>query len=146
MFTTWYDMDRTFSAIDEFRRRLDRLFDEGAEPQTVSGYGDFPRTNLYDNGESLVLKAELPGLGDKDVNLALHHNVLTLSGERRTVAPEGYSVHRRERTPVRFSRSFTLPVDVDGTKVTASMKNGILSVMLPKTPAALPKPISIKVE
>jgi HSP20 family protein len=97
--------------MDDFRRRIDRLFEEFER----GGYGvsatasQFPRTNLYDTDNAFVLFAEVPGLSDKDIQVNVHQDVLTLSGERKSDIPEGYSVHRQERVPLRFSRSFTLP-------------------------------------
>jgi len=87
----------------------------------------------------------MPGLGDKDVQLSVQKDVLTLSGERKFDAPEGYYMHRQERSPIRFSRSFTLPCKVDPDKSTAALKDGVLTVTLSKIPDEQPRQIAINV-
>jgi HSP20 family protein len=70
--------------------------------------------------------------------------VLTVTGERRADAPEGYSVHRQERLPARFSRGFQLPVKVDGAGITAALKDGVLTVTMPKAAESQPRQITVK--
>jgi HSP20 family protein len=149
MFTRFDDLDRTFTMMDQLRRRMDRLFDEdprrGLEGEVERMWsGRFPRVVVEDKGESLVLEADLPGLAEKDVQLSIHQDVLSLSGERRADAPSGYYVHRQERAPVRFARSFTLPCKVDPEKSTATIKNGVLTVTLAKVAEARPRQIAVK--
>jgi len=154
MLSRYSDLDRSFSVIDQLRRRMDRLFEEGVqasargypeEPERVWSRGRFPRITFSDSGATLVLEAEMPGLGDKDVQLSIQKEVLTLAGERKADAPEGYYVHRQERSPIRFSRSFTLPCKVDPEKSTATLKEGILTVTLAKIPDEQPRQIAINV-
>jgi len=158
MLTRFSDLDRQFNAwtaMDHLRRRMDRLFEE-YEPSSaraaLSSEAErlwarrFPRVTVTDERASLVLKAELPGLGEQDVQLSIHQDVLTLSGERKVDAPEGYYVHRQERTPVKFARSFTLPCKVDPETSTATLKDGVLTVTLNKTPEAQPRQIAVKVQ
>ncbi len=140
MFPYLGDFDRTFSLLDEFRRRMDHAF-EGIEPARAL---DGPHAALFDAGQALRLEVELPGMADKDVQLTLERDVLTVRGERKSDAPEGYAVHRRERTPLRFARSFALPAKVDPEKVTATMSNGVLVVELGKAAEAQPRQIQIK--
>lgn len=150
MLTRFDDFDRTFAMMDQFRRRMDRLFEDydprqrAAEEAERMWTGRFPRLHLTENAASLVLEADLPGLSDKDVQLSIHQDVLTLSGERRNEVPQGYVVHREERTPVKFSRSFTLPCKVDPEKSTAVVKNGVLTVTLAKATEAKPRQIAVK--
>jgi len=141
MFGSWSDFERTFSAMDELRRTVEQAYrDEEAPFQRVAGW---PRISMWDEGRSLVLKADVPGLVDKDVQLQLTQDVLTISGERKNDAPEGYSVHRQERQPARFSRSFTLPYKVAGD-IAATLENGVLTVTLPKAPESQPRQITVK--
>lgn len=133
------DFDRTLSLLDEFRRRMDRVFDD-----VDTGRTTWPRANLYDTGAALRLEMELPGVVDKDVQLTLNQEVLTLQGKRKADPPEGYSVHRRERAPLEFSRSFALPCKVDPEKVTATLRDGVLTVELQKVPEAQPRQITVK--
>ncbi len=143
------DLDRTFAAMDELRRRL---FEDYEVPARASLRGEFdqlprhtsgPRIHPFDTGAALVVKAELPGLTEKDVQISLNQDVLTLSGERKSDAPEGYLVHRKERSAVRFSRSFTLPSKVDPEKTSAVLKNGVLTLTLNKAAEAQPRQIAV---
>jgi len=152
MLTQFDDFDRTFANIanmDQLRRRMDRLFEDfdggprrGRDAERMWS-GRFPRLAFADKGESLVLEADLPGLSEKDVQLSIHQEVLTVSGERRPDAPQGAYVHRQERRPVKFSRSFALPVKVDPEKSTATLKNGVLTLTLAKAATAQPRQIAV---
>jgi HSP20 family protein len=147
MFGYWSDFERTFAAMDELRRKVEQSLVEGqdgvfeAGPQVAVGW---PRVNMWDAGPHLTLRADIPGVNDKDLSLQLTQDVLTVSGERRVAVPEGYSVHRQERTPTRFSRSFTLPCQVKADAIAASLKDGVLTVTLPKAPESQPRQIAIK--
>jgi HSP20 family protein len=160
MLTRFSDIDRTFAVMDQLRRRMDRLFEEyeparaqGAlrpnladEAERLWGRGRWPRLALADAGQNLVLKAELPGLTEKDLQLSIHQDVLTMSGERKQDVPEGYFVHRHERAPVKFARSFTLPCKVDPEKTAATLKDGVLTITLSKAPEAQPRQINVQVK
>lgn len=144
MLMRFSDIDQSFAMMDEVRSRMSQLFD---------GFGGFgggllasvwPRLNLLDTGSALLIKAEVPGLTEKDIELTINEEVLTLSGERKPDAPEGYSVHRQERAPIRFARSLTLPCKVVPEKVSASIKDGVLSVTLPKVQEAQPRQIAVR--
>lgn len=146
----WGDFNNNFALMDEFRRRMDRVFEEFDEERSLplyeGGTTGWPRTSLLDTGSSLVLRAEVPGLSEKDVTLMINQDVLTLSGERRAEAPEGYSVHRRERPSAKFARSIALPAKVDLEKCQAVVKNGVLTVTLPKAPESQPRQISVRAQ
>jgi len=160
MLTRFSDIDRTFAVMDQLRRRMDRLLDEyepahagtalrgslGDEAERLWGRGRWPRLSLSDAGEKLLLKAEIPGLTEKDLQLSIQKDVLTMSGERKPDAPEGYLVHRQERAPIKFARSFTLPCKVDPEKSAATLKDGVLTVTLAKAPEAQPRQITVKVQ
>jgi len=147
MLTRWSDIEKMFGAMDLLRGRMDRMFTDyerfypyGMGLAMVEG---MPRTNLYDNGDNFTVVAEVPGLAKDDLNVKIQGNYLEISGTRKADVPEGYSVHRSERGTTGFSRSFTLPADVDGNKVDATLKNGILTLTLPKAEAAKAKQITI---
>jgi len=97
-----------------------------------------PAVDMYDEGKEIVMKADLPGINKGDLHLDLTaENVLTLSGERKmeeTVKKSG--LYRVERSYGSFSRSFELPSSVDTEKITASIKDGVLEIRLPKTEKA----------
>ena len=145
---TWDDIDRTFSAFDNFRRRMDRWYQDADGPRGAleSGFArqTWPRTNIHDNGKELLLQAEVPGLSDKDIQLTVTQDAVALTGERKLAPPEGYSVHRQERGAWKFARSFTLPVKIDPEKAAATVKNGILTVTLAKAPESQPRKIAVK--
>lgn len=133
------DFGRAYAPQAQLRRELDRLF------------GDFERAtptpstlSFEDDGNSFVLRAEVPGLTENDFQISLAGNTLTLKGERKLDAPEGYTVHRRERSAYRFARSLELPARVDGEKVTATLKNGVLTLTLPKAAEVQPRQIAVK--
>lgn len=148
MLTGWNDIDRMFATMDLLRRGrlgrflsdIDRSYDYGPEWATVEGT---PRTNLYDSGDNLEIRVEVPGLAKEELNVKIQGNYLEISGTRKADAPKGYSVHRTERGTISFSRSFTLPSEVNADKVVATIKNGILTLTMPKAEAAKPKQITI---
>jgi HSP20 family protein len=133
--------------------RMNRIFDDafrgfprGAEEDWALGGTWAPAVDIYEHEGSLVLKAELPGIDPKDVDVRVENNTLTLRGERKfesEVKREQY--HRVERAYGTFSRSFTLPNVVDTEKIKAEFKDGVLRVTLPQKDEAKPKQISISV-
>jgi HSP20 family protein len=146
--TGWTEFDDMFSILNDFRRRVDRAFDDAFAADLDVRRGSsvratWPLANLVDTGAQLVLTAELPGLSERDVQLTLNQDVLTIAGERKNDAPEGYSVHRRERADVKFTRSFALPCRVNAERTVASVKNGILTVSLDKAADAMPRKIAV---
>jgi len=148
MFTRVNDLDRMFDAMGLLRSRFDNIFKDF--DRTVS-YGptwsvasNYPRTNLYDRGEVFELVAEVPGLHKEDLDVKIQGNYLEIAGKREVITPEGYRVHRSERGSASFTRSLTLPSDVDSSKVSAMLQEGILVLTMPKSEAAKPRQISIK--
>ena len=118
---------------------LERLFSE-VEPAaaTVAPLG------FDDDGTNFVLRADVPGLTENDFDISVAGNTVTLRGERKVTVPEGYSTHRRERSAVKFAKSYQLPTRVDADKVTATLKHGVLTLTLPKVAEAQPRQISVK--
>jgi HSP20 family protein len=143
------DLDRSLSAFGDLRREMDRLLEAFDRDSRVGEYlrpplGRMVRVNLHDGGEELLLRAELPGFTDRDINVTIEQGSLTIRGERKEELPEGYSVHRQERGAMKFARSFTLPSLVDTTKVEATLTDGILELKMPKAEEARPREIEIK--
>lgn len=105
-----------------------------------------PPCDIYETEKEIVLKVELPEMRKEDVRVILDNNVLTLRGERKfdeTITRENY--HRIERKYGEFIRIFSLPKFVDGTKVMAEFKEGMLTITLPKNATAMPRQIEVKV-
>ena len=151
MFSRFGDSSRDFALLDEFRRRMDRVWEDidpswPASPSDAGTHSSsaWPRINLYDGGANLVLKADVPGLSEKDIHVTLNESGVAISGERKVVPPEGYSAHRQERTSFRFSRSLTLPCKVNPEQTQALVKNGVLTVTLAKAPEAQPRQIAVQ--
>ena len=147
MWTRINDIDRMFDAMDLLRSRLNRTFtDYGGSYGENYGWkvlNGSPLTNIYDNGDTLQVVAEVPGLSKEDLKIRIQGNYLELSGTRDSDAPKGYKAHRVEREITSFTRSFTLPADVDADKIEAVLKDGLLTLVLPKAEAAKPKQITI---
>ena len=147
MFARMSDIDRMFDAMGLLRGRFDNIFSEFDRP---GGYGadwsvvsNYPRTNLSDRGDSFELVAEVPGMSSADLDVKIQGNYLEISGNRAVETPDGYKAHRTERGSASFTRSLTLPSDVDSSKVSATLKDGLLVLTLPKSEAAKPRQISI---
>lgn len=147
MLTRWYDIERDLAVLDELHRRMNRAFDEGWSGRmtrgTTSLTGGWPQANLYDSGSALVALVSIPGLNEDQINVEVHGDVLTLSGERKVEPPEGYQVHRSERGSIKFSRSFGLPSRVDPEKTVAKLSNGLLTITMEKHPESQPKQIKV---
>jgi len=143
---TWPSLNRWFSLRNEF----DRLFESpllALGPGTEFLNGWVPAVDLYQDKDNLVARAELPGMKKEDIEVSFHNGVLTIAGERkREEKIENPETHRSERFFGRFQRSITLPAPVDGSRVKAAYKDGILTVTLPKTEEAKPKQIEVSVK
>lgn len=146
----WFNIDRDVQALEDFRRRMEQMFDEwdrGEPNGDTNGWravnGSWPRGNLYDTGTDLVLQVGVPGITQEDLKITGNNEVLTISGERKVETPEGFTAHRRERPPVRFCRTFSFPVKVDLEKTEANLKDGMLTVRVPKAPEVQPRTITV---
>jgi HSP20 family protein len=145
MLTFYNDWDRSLA---ELRRQMSQLLDDfDTDWPSTSLFGSgkaWPRINLADAGDKVLVTAEVPGLSEKDVSVAIEQDVLSISGERRVEAPEGYSIHRQERGDFKFARSISMPCKVEAEKATATVRDGVLSIALPKVPEAQPKRIEVR--
>jgi HSP20 family protein len=127
------------------RRELDELFDRfGALAPVLAPSNAFPALNLYETEEAYVLTAEVPGVAPEELEISLEGSTVTLRGERKVAHEEGASVHRSERPAGAFRRAIDLPVPIDGDKVEAVHRHGLLTLRLPKAPEHRPRQISVK--
>ncbi len=101
------------------------------------------RVTVQDEGTAYVVRAEVPGLSAKDVEVGLHGNVLTLRGNRENLATEGWALFRRERQTSEVIRTVRLPERVDGDGVTAVARDGVLIVTLPRAAELQPRSIPV---
>lgn len=128
------------SLFRDFDTMLNRFFHDDFFSQTKC-----PSVDIREDEDKFVLEAELAGLTEKDIDINVENHMLTLSSskeEKKEEEKKGYVL--KERKNASFSRSFMLPENVDVDKINAEMKNGILTVDIPKSEAAKPKKISVK--
>lgn len=128
------------------RNDLDTLFElpfwSGLNRQSQLFSGWTPALDLYQDKDNVTAIVELPGMRKEDIEISLHDGMLSISGERKSDTKKEDAT-RTERFYGKFRRSVTLPTQVDSNKVTASYKDGILTVTLPKAEEAKPKQIQI---
>jgi HSP20 family protein len=136
---------REFSTL---QNEMNRLFNTVFDTPAPAGNGGMrrwmPAMDLVESGDHFVLRADLPGLSEEDVNIEVEDRVLTISGERKAeheVNKDGY--HRIERAFGAFSRSLTLPEGIDAEAVQASFDRGVLEVRIPKPEERKPRKITI---
>ncbi len=116
--------------------------------QDVIATGDWiPQVDIAETDKEFVIKAEIPEVKKEDIKVTVDNDVLTIKGERKQEKEEkGKKFHQVERYYGSFTRSFTLPGNVDGTKIQASFKDGMLNLKIQKTEETKPKVIEVKVE
>jgi len=139
---------RDFSTLQD---RMNRIFRESFGPEgsdealTTSNFA--PPVDVYEDEHNITLKIEVPGIDEKDINVTIENNTLTVRGERRFEKDEKEeNFHRVERMYGSFTRSFTLPNTVDPEQVSAHYEKGVLKIRLSKKAEAKPKLIKVNVE
>ncbi len=134
--TTW----NPFREMDELMSRYHRI-------GLSKGDTDWaPAVDIKESKEEYLIEADLPGVNKDDIKVSVHNGVLTLQGERRVEKEDKDEKHHRvERFYGHFTRSFSLPEDVEEDKINADSKDGIIKVHLPKAKKAKPKSIEVKV-
>ena len=153
-YATW----NLFKEMEVLRREVERAFEQtGFETRRLpfgraaflpgNGARSYPLMNLSEDKDHLYVEALAPGVDPASLDVAVVRDTLTVTGEKQPISadikPEAF--HRNERGAGKFTRSITLPVEVDGDKVTAQYTNGLLLITLPKAEAAKPKQITVKV-
>lgn len=145
-----------WQTLESLRREIDRVFDDSVVRQEAGSRAAFlpgraarryPLINFAEDQEALYVEALAPGVEPGTLDVHVLRNTLTISGEKRRVVgdvkPEAF--HRSERATGKFVRNIDLPVEVDEHKVQADYKNGILTIVLPKTEKARPKQIAVQI-
>ena len=102
-----------------------------------------PAINLYEREHEVVIVADMPGVSEQSVELTVEKHVLTVSGKTEAAAPAGYELRYREFTPVEYRRVFSLTSDLDAEHIQAAIKNGVLTITLPKAEQAKPRRIAV---
>ncbi|HLT76399.1 MAG TPA: Hsp20/alpha crystallin family protein [Ferrovibrio sp.] len=133
-----------YSPFLALHREVNRLFDDvfrsfdgGAFAPLASWSGGWPHVEISDSEREIRICAELPGMEEKDVELRLEDDMLVLRGEKRAERQEDDGRHFSERFYGRFERRIPLPAEIDEEKVSASFRNGVLDITLPKTARAV---------
>jgi len=135
-----------WNALDLWRRELDRMIAPGRDDDTkVVGSHWAPAVDIKEEADRFVLHADIPGVRPDEIEITLEKGVLVIKGERRHEAQEssaGY--HRVERSHGSFMRRFALPEGVDASGVTATSKDGVLELVIPKVARAESRKIEVK--
>lgn len=152
--TRWEPLTRwsPWKELEEMEKRLSTLFGRspmsggGEKKEAISVTEWSPLVDITEDDKEYVVKAEIPEMKKEDIKINVHDDVLTVSGERRYEKDEkGKKFHRVERAYGSFMRSFALPEDADGSKISAEYKDGMLKVHLPKSEQAQKKAIEVKI-
>jgi HSP20 family protein len=139
-FGTWSDRNRDVEHFRGFKTQVDSLFEDwfGRSMGGVLA----PRVDVAEDEKAVTLTAELPGVNEKDIDVSLVGDQLTIKGEKRSEHEEkkdvqGHVVHRTERSYGAFQRTITIPYQVEAEQISAQFKDGVLTVTLPKPPDAM---------
>jgi HSP20 family protein len=145
MAITRWDPFREVVALQNRVNSLFRDLNDGEDPVAAASF--VPPVDIYEDAQKLVLKLEVPGIEEKDLDVRVEDHTLTVKGERKFEAEEKeQNFHRIERRYGSFFRAFTLPSTVETETVAASYNAGVLKLELKKKPEAQPKQIKINVE
>jgi len=142
--TRWDPFHNLSTLQEQVNRLFDSKFSRSGDTSTLTAW--VPSVDVYETENELVIKADLPEIEEKDLDVRVENNMLTVRGERKfeqKVKEENYL--RMERSYGAFSRSFSLPNTVDAQAVKAEYKDGVLSVTLPKRAESKPKQVKINV-
>jgi len=150
--TRWQPFNPMWDQVQQLQTEMNRLLDrwtDGGGRRTLGALlaHSFPPVNVWENADHVYVEAELPGMEPKDLEIDVSAgNQPTIKGERKQQLPETAVTHRQERGVGSFTRSLTLPFDVDPEKVDARFENGVLLIDLAKHEAAKPRKIAVKGE
>src|SRR6266513_2582385 len=147
--TRWESL-RELSAMQDRMNRVNRLFRESYSPEgpeeALTTTALAPPVDIYEDEHNIILKIEVPGIDEKDIDVSVQNNTLTVHGERKIEKEEKEENYRRvERQYGSFTRTFTLPTTVDTENVAATYDKGVLKINLPKKAEAKPKQIKVNV-
>ena len=142
MLTTWHP----FRELARVQEEMNRAFGDERLLRAGESVGWTPSCDIYEDGEEIVVRAELAGVDPKDVEIRFENGVLTLKGERNMEMEEKReNYHRVELSYGTFTRGFSLPASIDAEKIRAESRNGVLTIVLPKKAEAKPRAIQVKV-
>lgn len=148
---TRYEPRRLWGPLTTFRNvqeEMDRFFDDfftGGHKETALETGWYPAVDVLEDNDKFTLKAEVPGMTEKDVKITVEENAISIHGEKKEEKEEkGLHYHKLERSYGAFSRNFQLPSNINRDQISAQYRDGILEITLPKTTQSKPKIVEIK--
>jgi len=140
----WLKDEEPWSVFEKMQREMERWMSP-IRPLLAFQSNVYPPMNVYDDGESFIVRAEIPGVDPKNIDVSVVGDTLTIKGKREeTTEKEDECYHRRESNHGEFRRAFTLPDQVDVNKVLANTKDGVLEVRLPRAESAKVRRIDVK--
>jgi HSP20 family protein len=140
----WPTLEEQLRWPEEMFRAFAPFFTATSGVRPSRSAGVFPPVNIYDDGESFLVRTEIPGVEKDTLEISVKGDELTLRGERKQQAADPKAAyHRRESEGGQFRRVVTLPQPVDAEKITATFKHGVLEVVLPRVPEAQPRKIAV---
>jgi HSP20 family protein len=135
------DFAPMFRLHDDVNRLFEHFFED--LPATRGLAQNFPGVNTWEDDQNGWVEAEVPGLTMQDLDVTVTDNELTISGQRQLPQHASANYQRRERGSGRFSRTLTLPWQIEADKVEAHLRDGVLNIMLPKSQASRPKKVKV---
>lgn len=135
---------RPMSLIDEMEELMGRRWDFGRPLEYTRRL--VPHTDIYEDNGHLVMKTELPGINEKDLDITLEGDRLTVKAEKKDEVGEDTTHHARERVYGQYFRSITLPYPINGDKASATYQNGVLELRLPRAEESKAKRIEVKTQ
>lgn len=136
--------------LGQFRDEMNRLASDFFAPAALAWAARqsaastaFPALNVWEQGDDLYAEAEVPGLKNEDLEISVIAGDLTIRGRRGQQLPAGAAFHRQERGTGEFNRVLRLPIEIDANKVEATLRDGVLTIKLPKAESAKPRKIQV---
>jgi HSP20 family protein len=136
------------TGLVSFRKEVDRLFDRfwDRDFEYPTNGEWMPPLDLTETKDALICKLDVPGMEPKDIRIIVQDNVLTVRGEKKVEKVErDETYHRSERQYGAFARTMRIPAPVDGSKISATFRNGVLTIVMPKAPEAKGTEVPIKI-
>jgi HSP20 family protein len=133
-----------FDALLNLQKALEDRLESGWLQDFTASRGPFPPINVFQKGDDILAIIELPGIDKNDLQIHAKENTIRISGKKTVDYPKGVSVHRRERVSGEFDRTLSLPVQFDPDRISAEYRDGILTLLLPRSERDKPRTIAIK--
>jgi HSP20 family protein len=144
--TRWEPFREVATLQDRMNRLFRETYNQSSQDESLTSSTFAPAVDVYEDEHTVTLKVEVPGIDEKDIDIRLENNTLTIHGERKIEKEEKEENYRRvERQYGAFTRTFTLPPTVDAERVSATYDKGVLKVSLPKKAEAKPKQIKVSI-